>query len=626
MKVNYPPTSVLRLLNDLLTNQIIYARELGKAADVNEEQFRLYAEIETELKRIRFTIESNNFLTEYANQLTRELEKLKAAFSVGYGSDDRSPIVLQKEQEKATFKRQQEEKEVKIKLAFEELKISSDFFIKLDFLNRDIVIVGANGSGKTSLAKYITTHIKKNGILVSAQRVLTLPAFDSIRSYTITVDQVKSIQLPNEEFADRRDLEKEFRILMEHLLADDSKALKQNRSQRDNPQPPTTKLQTLLTMWNSLFSHLQISLPDDINIEATKDSFAFHVSEMSDGEKVALFLIAHVLLCPENGFIIVDEPEMHLHPTIHKKLWTKLESERTDAIFIYLTHDLEFASSRIDAKKLWLKSVRYPDGFELEEIPKNEIPQTLLMELLGSRQDVLFCEGDIGSLDEQIYSILFPDYTIKPVGGCLAVINFTKAFNRLPISSRKAIGIIDRDYISQKRIDSLQSENVFPLSVPDVENLLLDEAVLERLSEDLVGNGNPVTGTRNDILTMLERERAIQVSKFVAAKVDHYFKDTNVSSGKTLASISANYKSFIQEIQIERWAKERAELIDNVIANSDYNGAIKIFKGKGLASIAARNFGVKNFNQRVIALIRGNKELQDLLRKQFPNVPKTPNT
>lgn len=488
------------------------------------------------------------------------------------------------------------------------------------------MIVGANGSGKTSLGKHFTTHIKSNGILVSAQRVLKLPAYDSIRSYTTTVDHVKSIQLPDEELTIQRNLADEFGVLIEHLLADDSRTLKQNRSQRDNPLPPPTKLQVLLMMWNSLFSHLQISLPDDINIEARKESLAFHVSEMSDGEKVVLFLIAHVLLCPQNGFVIVDEPEMYLHPTIHKKLWDKLESERSDVIFIYLTHDLEFASTRIDAKKLWLKSFQYPDGFELEEIPRNEIPQTLLMELLGSRQDILFCEGELGSLDEQIYSILFPSYTIKPVGGCLSVINFTKAFNRLPMSSRKAIGIIDGDYISKQRLDSLQHESIFPLSVPEVENLLLDEMILQRLELELGVKGEQVNKTKKEILKMLKRERDTEISKYVSAKVDHYFKDTNVSSGKNLPGIKTNYKNFIQEIDIDKWAKERAELIDNVIANGDYNGAIKIFKGKGLASIAGRNFGVKNFNQRVIRLIERDKGLQDLLRAQFPNIPTNPNS
>lgn len=623
MKIDYPPSAVMNLIHKIM-DRLAFARELSLAAGVKQELLDLYGVVEGELTNLKSTIEANDFLMNYANKLAKDLDKLATAFPRSYGVD-RRPVTLQ-ESEMSNFKNQQERDEPDIKKALQQFKTTASFFTKIEFFNSDLVIVGANGSGKTSLGKHLSTHIKGNGILISAQRVLQLPAYESIRSYTTTVDHVKSIQLPHEELTSQRNLADEFGVLIEHLLADDSRALKQNRSQRDNPMPPPTKLQVLLMMWNSLFSHLQISLPNDINIEATKDSLAFHVSEMSDGEKVTLFLIAHVLLCPENGFVIVDEPEMYLHPTIHRKLWDKLELERSDVVFIYLTHDLEFASSRIDAKKLWLKSFQYPDGFGLEEIPKNVIPQTLLMELLGSRQDILFCEGEIGSLDEQIYSILFPSYTIKPVGGCLSVISFTKAFNQLPMSSRKAIGIIDGDYISKQRLESLQRESVFPLSVPDVENLLLVEAVLQKLEVEFAGNGNQASKTKKEILKMLNREREIEISKFVSAKVDHYFKDTNVSSGKSLPNIKANYKNFIQVIDIDKWAKERAELIDNVNANSDYNEAIKIFKGKGLASIAGRNFGIKNFNQRVIMLIKRDKELQDVLRKQFANIPTKPNS
>lgn len=349
MKVNYPPTAVMNLIHMIL-DRIVFARELSLAAGVKQELLDLYGHVEGELNNLKSTIEANDFSMIYANKLAKDLDKLASAFPRSYGVD-RRPVTLQ-ESEISIFKNQQERDEPDIEKALQQFKTTASFFAKLDFFNRDLVIVGANGSGKTSLGKHLSTHIKGNGILVSAQRVLKLPAYDSIRSYTTTVDHVKSIQLPDEELTSQRNLADEFGVLIEHLLADDSRTLKQNRSQRDNPLPPPTKLQVLLMMWNSLFSHLQISLPDDINIEARKESLAFHVSEMSDGEKVALFLIAHVLLCPENGFVIVDEPEMYLHPTIHKKLWDKLESERSDLIFIYLTHDLEFASSRIDAKKL----------------------------------------------------------------------------------------------------------------------------------------------------------------------------------------------------------------------------------------------------------------------------------
>jgi ABC-type cobalamin/Fe3+-siderophores transport system ATPase subunit len=620
MNINYPPWAIMKNQIPDLVDRITLARELGVEASVKPDLLELYDKVESKLSNLKSTIESNNFSNEYTNQLAKDLDRLAVAFPGSYGSGERPPVKL-KDEEKIIHKNQQERLQTKIEEALAQFNSTFSFFSNLDFLNKDLVIVGANGSGKTSLARHLTTHIKSNGILVSAQRILQLPVYESIRSYATTADHVKWIQLPNEELATRHNIAEEFGILIEHLLADDTRALKQNRNQRDDPFPPPTKLQVLLMMWNGLFSHLQLTLPDDINIGTVKNSLAFHVSKMSDGEKVALFLIAHVLLCPEKGFVIVDEPEMYLHPTIHKELWDRLETERCDAIFIYFTHDLHFASSRVKAKKLWLKSFSYPDQFHLEEIPRNEIPQALLMELLGSRQDILFCEGEIGSLDERVYGILFPNYTIKPVGGCLSVINFTKAFNKIPETSRKAVGIIDGDYISIQRAQSLQSESIFVLKVPDVESLLLDEAILVQLGKESSKDFDPVEKTKSDILKKLNEERNEEIAKYVSAKVDHYFKDTNVSSGRNLDAVMSNYNNFIKNIDIESWSQERGARIDKVIAEKDYFGAIQIFKNKNLISIVKANFGIKDLPHRAIDLLQRSDSLKAELRKHFPVMP-----
>ena len=56
------------------------------------------------------------------------------------------------------------------------------------------------------------------------------------------------------------------------------------------------------------------------------------------------------------GWIFVDEPELHLHKSIQASLWTAIEAVRSDCLFVYLTHDTEFAAAFPQAKKIWLKN------------------------------------------------------------------------------------------------------------------------------------------------------------------------------------------------------------------------------------------------------------------------------
>ncbi len=568
---------IVQQIDDLLV-RVEYAREIGILAKVKKEMFDLYDEVEQEVSKLKAHVRTKKVTLSHGVLFLRYFSRLNSGFSTSYGPGSRQPITLQG-QEKPIFKNQQEQKENEIRDGLRIFKTQADFWSKLDFFTRDVVVVGSNGSGKTFLADHLGAYVNNaDGIVISAQRVLAFPVFESIKSYDGTLEQLSTLQARNrfERSENGNRLVEEFKILVEHLLADDAKALRQNRKNaKEERLPAPTKLQTLLMVWNSLFSHLEISLPDDINIEAIKSGKSFRATTMSEGEKVALFLMAKVLLCPENGLIVVDEPEMYLHPTIYKKLWDRLENERRDCKFIYLTHNLDFAASRTSAKKLWLRSFTFPIEFIFEEIPNNEIPEPLLLELLGSRQSILFCEGEPSGLDETIYGILFSKYIIKPVRGCRNVINYTKAFNKLDNVHVAAIGIIDSDFHDPDGLVKLEKEKIFNIRLPEIENLLFEEMVLTAVCESL-GCADKVTRIKELVLERLVKEKDLQISNQVSARVNSYFKNSNVPNGTDIHSLKNNFNKFLTNINFEEWAEEQNERINKIISEQDYGGAIRI--------------------------------------------------
>ena len=54
----------------------------------------------------------------------------------------------------------------------------------------------------------------------------------------------------------------------------------------------------------------------------------YNSSEMSDGERVIFYLIGQCLAVPENGIIVIDEPELHLHKSVQIPLWNDIEKLR----------------------------------------------------------------------------------------------------------------------------------------------------------------------------------------------------------------------------------------------------------------------------------------------------------
>ena len=53
---------------------------------------------------------------------------------------------------------------------------------------------------------------------------------------------------------------------------------------------------------------------EGFDVKAICDSNKYNASMMSDGERVALYLISQCLIAPDDYIIIIDEPEIHLHP------------------------------------------------------------------------------------------------------------------------------------------------------------------------------------------------------------------------------------------------------------------------------------------------------------------------
>ncbi len=356
-----------------------------------------------------------------------------------------------------------------------------------------------------------------------------------------------------------------------------------------------------------------------MNILAKGEKEEYAIIQMSDGEKVMLFLIAQVLQAPSDGFIIIDEPEMYLHKSIVKKLWNLLEAERSDCIFIYLTHDLDFASSRKYAKKVWIKSYAPTASWTIEDLPNNELPETILMELLGSRNNILFCEGTKNSYDEIIYNNLFPNFTISAVESCQSVINYTKAFNKLKNTHSKAYGIIDSDFREDSELKSLKEEEIYNIKLAEIENLFLDEDFLEHFCKHLDEDNKIIAAIKHDIICQFKNDIELQISNYVSAKINHYFSNSHVKKGNNINDVKKHFDIFIKNIEINDWHDNRKSLLEKLIKEEDYAGIIKRYNNKGLKIFGNKHFKITNFQERAIKFLSKNKGAKLSILKNFPS-------
>ena len=621
------------LSNDLLLNlvdeSIIKLQKYKEIAEFCEINIQPFEEALNYFSKLKRALHGHEYLMEnYQQQLQVDSSKIMQSFKFKTKFEVSQ---IHRDFYKINIEKGLEEFKHNIKAASFNLNI----FSKFSFFNNNIVAIGANGSGKSTLSAKLKEYLPNSAMTISAQKLLIIPVFKNITNPNDTIKDLHESQSyekstrfkldSNESYSvEAEAIKNEFKFLLNNLLSENNtlnnKYVQSMRDGKVCPLPVSQLIKTI-EIWNSLIEHRILECSDGININLkTKSSEgSYPAYQMSDGEKVVLYYIAHVLQAPQDGFIIVDEPEMYLHKTLLSKLWDILETEREDCIFIYLTHDLEFATSRNTAKKVWIKSFNHPDKWEIENIPSNELPEALLLKLLGSRKRILFCESENGKIDEKIYNLLLPNFTITPVKTCFDVINYTKAFNELPNRTAEAFGLIDSDHHDPDRLLSLQAQNVFSLNVSEVENLLFDEGFLSDFSRQMMCDGDVVSTIKREVVEKLSNTKELQVANYISAKINYYFKSSHVSKGNTREDVKTHYSHFTDNISIDDWHDTRETELQGIIDSKDYDRALCVINDKGLKTIANRNFNIGNFQEKALSYLQFNHSSHQHLLKHLPS-------
>jgi hypothetical protein len=371
--------------------------------------------------------------------------------------------------------------------------------------NGSVVIVGANGSGKSRLGAWIEKYPVESTIVhrIAAQRALDLPEYAVVKSLEQSLNDLiwghEQSQYANlayklsHRWGGRPEtfLQNDFGKVLSTLFARSAdrnrKHTEQTRLTQQYVPVPDAPIDTLLRLWDEILPHRRISLEDG-KVSVTDDVHGkeYHGKEMSDGERVALYLMGQCLCAPPGSILVIDEPDLHLHTSIMQPLWDKLEESQKDCLFVYITHDLEFASTRVSTTNIWVKDYDGGNHWNWEVVPEiDEFPESLLLELLGNRRTVVFVEGEKGGKDHSIYQSIYRNYTVVPRNGCQRVIESVRAL-RLNSSFHhvQVVGLIDRDYRTDEEINGLVDSGIYCIDVAEIENILLNEDTLRLVASN----------------------------------------------------------------------------------------------------------------------------------------------
>jgi len=315
-------------------------------------------------------------------------------------------------------------------------------------------------------------------------------------------------------------------------------------------------------------------------------------------------------------------------------LWDEIDSARKDCAFLFITHDLYFASAR-SAQKYVIQSYTHTPSpsWAIESVSENTgFSEEVTTLILGSRRPILFVEGTETSLDISIYRRCYPEWTIIPRGSCEEVVHAVTTMRaNAQLTRFTCAGIVDADSYTPDDIQHLNNRNVFPLPVSEIENLILLPEVSHAIAQQEGFNNNeieqPLLNLKEAIFENAWNKIDNFVLRYCRRRIDRLLKKIDLSKPKNIADLENRYLTETENLNIKSIAEEASAKIHSALKNENLHELLACYDDKGLLALAASHLKktkLDDFKEWLTRNLRDETTAPDLiaaLQKVLPMMP-----
>lgn len=503
-----------------------------------------------------------------------------------------------------------------------------------------IFVLGANGSGKSALIQHINQGNARDSIRISAHRQTWLPSSTvdlTARGMRQWESEIRNQDARPESRWQGMDGDQRPGIALFKLINSEIPKLREIREAArardearanelaDQPSP----LEQINRLLQSSNVPVTISIENEDEVWAKRDGGQpYSMAEMSDGERSAVLVATDILTAGSGSLFLIDEPERHLHRSIITPLLTSLISARSDCAFVVATHEvglpLDFPESRV----LLLRECHFADKSAMTWTadllePRQPLDEQLQRDILGARRKILFVEGrTTGSLDQPLYTLLFPGFSIVPKGGQGDVIRSVKGLRGASnLAWVEAFGIVDRDNRSVGEVEELRDDGVFALDWFSVESIYYHPELQLRIAKRHAES----TGGDPEVDLKKARDGAI---KRIKQQEDHIVDKRTTEAARRQAQegipTELDLTQPLQAPQIDVPAlrsQERAKL-SKAIEDEDLDTIVEHYPIRETGALDAIAKGLRfqsksDYEQAVMTLLRNDEESLEWVKSLF---------
>ena len=497
----------------------------------------------------------------------------------------------------------------------------------LSFEKKNVVMVGANGCGKTTLLRYLIKNIGEKDIAYyPADRLFIVNSnynperdYDAfIKNLKHTTQQATNIENDVQGNYINQQFDKAIALFEKQRaidLADFSNGL-------IDLKDSITSI--ILNKWEELVMDRRLYFRGALKAQ-TLSGEKYELKYLSSGEKNIFYFLTYVLIGEEKKYYFVDEPENNLNPSIINKLWDFIEKKRHNSIFVYLTHNNEFATSRVNTNTYWIKKYNGNNIWEFEKLPVSDtLPKSLLISLVGNKRTVLFCESENDEkYDSLLFNILFPEFKVIPSGGCDKVQTKVKAYKELNLPS-SVYGIIDCDYKDDNYLNGLERKNVYHLPTFEIENFYLMSDIIVPFLQAYSTNPNAFDLVKAEVKSLYEKN----IEKMIVRKIGNELHSKSYNLGinnlQNSAELVSKYNQFVNSINVNDMINTTTNFYNTIKNCNDYDSYLRYLDCKGIISLIEPKMSLRDgitYEDEIISFLKNNENLVCMIKnKYFSNI------
>lgn len=382
----------------------------------------------------------------------------------------------------------------------------------------------------------------------------------------------------------------------------------ESASLKDSP------VDTLNVIFSAALLPVRFDLTAD-GLSAVRGTDRYSIDALSDGERAALFIAAAVIIQTTGTVLLIDEPEKHLHPSITGLLMEAAIRARPDLSMVLSTHDVTLIERLAVTDIIHIRDSKVinprPETrvFDAHVMPGvGNLPHDLKKDLLGTRSQIVFIEGELTSSDLALYGHVYKGVKVTPRGGHEKVTNSVKMLRDLDAEHwLKPYGLIDGDGRDTNERTKLQAQNIYILPCPSIENLFFLPEVVNCFVEAISDyKGRPTATVINKRLNDACSLAAIKHRDEIVSLRLSWALERELSARKMGPKDLLNTNSDEIIISLQALKSGVSQSIDAIISKKSWKTILfrLPIKRTGLPNSAAKALGAASFDEYRTAILR----------------------